>query len=81
MTSQAAAFLLDTYWQWFQICDESYHADRAKHVVPTAKIVTARQDALADLREYQTMYEQAVGQTFDWPIQAVQHARDNYTAA
>lgn len=73
-----AAFMMDAEYRWFQDCDEAYMRERRSAVIPGASIVAERKTAANTLLEWKAIYEQQVGIVFDWPREAVEHARAHY---
>lgn len=78
MSVKSTAFMLETAFLWFKECDAAYFTEREEQVVPGAKIVAEREQAISALLTWKKMYEAQVGVTFDWPRQAVAHAQETY---
>lgn len=78
MSPGEAAFMMDAEFRWFQDCDDAYMRERRSSVIPGAAIVQERKTAVQALLDWKAIYEEQVGLTFDWPRQAVAHARANY---
>jgi len=78
MSSEMAAFMMDAEYRWFQDCDDAYMRERRSAVIPGASIVAERKTAADTLLDWKKKYEEETGLQFDWPRQAVEHARLTY---
>jgi hypothetical protein len=70
--------MMDAEFRWFQECDALYFEERREGVIPGVKIVAERKAAAKALLDWKKIYEQRTGLSFDWPREAVVHARVNY---
>lgn len=67
--------LLEVYAA-FCTLDLEYYEQREARVIPDKALVTARRAAADELVKWTHEYGASVGVTFDWPHQAVTHAKE-----
>lgn len=79
-TGKVTAFMLETAYVWFRDCDAAYFSAREEQLIPSAKIVAERDEAITALLHWKKLYESEVGRKFDWPREAVAHAQAHYLA-
>lgn len=75
----AAAMLDEAYRRWNELELEFYRQQRANFIVD-AKVTSRRKRAAKVLMQYANTYSSLLGETFDWPRDAVEHARANFPA-
>ena len=81
MNIQEAAVMLDeAYNRYMELEAEFFRQQRANYLVDV-EVTKRRKKAAKTLIAYATTYSSLVGEPFDWPRDAVVHARRNYVGA
>lgn len=73
----AAAMLDEAYRRYMELETEFFRQQRANFIVD-AKVTSRRKRASKVLMQYANTYSSLLGETFDWPRDAVEHARANF---
>jgi len=77
---EAAVMLDEAYNRYMELEAEFYRQQRANYIVDV-EVTRRRKKAAKTLLAYATTYSSLSGEVFDWPRDAVVHARKNYVGA
>lgn len=78
MNIQEAAVMLDeAYRRYMELETEFYRQQRENYIVDV-QVTKRRKKAAKVLMQYANSYASLVGEVFDWPRDAVAHARTNF---
>jgi hypothetical protein len=75
-----AALLDNAYREWNELEVEFYRQQKANFIVD-AQVTSRRKKAAKALVKYANQYSSLLGEPFDWPREAVEHARANFVDA
>lgn len=78
MNIQEAAVMLDeAYRRYMELETEFYRQQRDRFIVDV-EVTKRRKKAAKVLMQYANSYASLAGEVFDWPREAVAHARANF---
>ena len=81
MNIQEAAVMLDeAYTRYMELEEEFWRQQKANFLVDR-EVTKRRKKAAKVLMQYATSYSSLAGEPFDWPRDAVMHARTNFIGA
>jgi hypothetical protein len=73
-----AAAQLDAAYTRFMELEAEFYRQQREHYIVAAEVTSARKRAGKALMKAANIYSSLSGEVFDWPRDAVFHARDNF---
>lgn len=78
MSAQSYAVMLDEAYARLRELDAEFHKQDRQRLMIDPELTKRRKEAGKVFSSHAANYAAVVGQNFDWPIDAVNHARANF---
>lgn len=75
MNIYEAAVMLDAAYERYMELETEFHRQQRANFIVDARVTSRRKKAAKVLMQYANQYSSLSGEAFDWPREAVAHAR------